>query len=253
MTGYEFKFTSTDIAGLIQNVSLLSKTSFDKSAAVTPMLDAKGRVMSEVCKMGDALIVLDIFRAYRESAVVVLEVVYVETKDFTATKVSELGRALDREQRNSSYYSLVWHDKVSAALKKGMQLFEKMIEAVTDQVNQDREAEKRRAAEAAHMAAMLKLSQAFVRPVSNSGSGTFQSSKSASVCHHFLRGKCTYGDKCKFAHNSGQQQPQQQQFPAVPHMQHRQVQVRTIINICVVECICKHVDTVFELHTCGLT
>lgn len=92
MTCYEFEDAATDTAGLVQSMVLLSKTpfdksaaltpktSFDKSAALTPTLEVKACDMPHVCKVGDSLVVLDVFRAFRESAVVV-DVVYAKTKD----------------------------------------------------------------------------------------------------------------------------------------------------------------------------
>lgn len=52
--------------------------------------------MAHVCNLGGAVVVLEIFRALRKSAVVVINVVYADTRGWAATKMTELGRALDR-------------------------------------------------------------------------------------------------------------------------------------------------------------
>lgn len=61
---------------LLSNISFDSNvtfcTSHDKPEALTSILKAKACFMPHVCKLGNAVAVLDIFRALRESAAVVI-------------------------------------------------------------------------------------------------------------------------------------------------------------------------------------
>lgn len=71
------------------------------------------------------------------------------------TGQSQLGRAFNKEQRSAAYFDMVRHDKVSAAMKEGMQLFGEVVGAVSEWVSDGCKASQKRPAEAAHMAAKL--------------------------------------------------------------------------------------------------